>query len=116
VLFFQTENPKMRSAEMAERLAAPIGKPLTANWVRKSLHQAREKFKDLIVEEVAQSLKNPMPETLEEELLELGLLSYCRSTLERRRRGASGSSRESRVRPDLGGRPERVAIRRGQNV
>jgi RNA polymerase sigma-70 factor (ECF subfamily) len=69
---------------MAAQLSTELGKPLTAAGVRQLLHRARERFADLLLEEVAQSLAEPSPERLEQELLELGLLEYCRPALQRR--------------------------------
>jgi RNA polymerase sigma-70 factor (ECF subfamily) len=83
VLRFRADHPEMRSPQLAEGLAARLGRPLTAAGVRQALHRAREKFADLLVDEVAHSLENPTAEQLEEELVELGLLDYCRPALDR---------------------------------
>jgi DNA-directed RNA polymerase specialized sigma24 family protein len=94
VLRFRAEHPDMRSPQMAEHLAAQLGRPLTAVGVRQTLHRARAKFAELLLEEVAQSLDNPTSEHLEQELIELGLLDYCRPVLERHapKRGLSLSA------------------------
>lgn len=84
VLRFRADHPEVRSPEMAEKLSATLGKPLTAVGVRTVLHRAREKFADLLVDEIAQGLEAPTSERLEEELTELGLLDQCRAALERR--------------------------------
>lgn len=86
VLRLRTDHPQLRSAEMAERLAAELGQEVNAGWVRKRLHQARGKSADLLLDEVASSLETSSPDDLEEELIELGLLDYCREKLARRRR------------------------------
>jgi RNA polymerase sigma-70 factor (ECF subfamily) len=78
----------VRSAQLAARLSAGRGKPFTEDGVRQVLHRAREKFAELLVEEVARSLQTSEPEALERELIELGLLDYCRSALPRRGRSA----------------------------
>jgi RNA polymerase sigma-70 factor (ECF subfamily) len=83
VLRFRAEHPELSSDAMAEQLSATLGKPLTAAGVRQTLHRAREKFADLVLEEVLYSLATPTVEQLEEELTELGLLDYCRPALER---------------------------------
>ena len=62
-----------------------IGKAVTPEWVRKRLHVAREKFTDLLLDEVARSLEDPAAEDLEQELIDLGLHEYCRAALARRR-------------------------------
>jgi hypothetical protein len=56
---------------------------VTAVWVRQVLLHARRRFEDLLVEEVAGSLEDPTPERVEQELIALDLLGYCRPGLER---------------------------------
>jgi RNA polymerase sigma-70 factor (ECF subfamily) len=84
VLRFRAENPRMRSPELAEHLGRQLGRGLTAAGVRQTLHRAREKFAELLLDEVRQSLDDPTDEELQDELLDLGLLDYCRAALERR--------------------------------
>lgn len=84
VLRFRADHPALSAAEMAEQLSARLGKSVGIDWVRQVLHRAREKFTDLLLAEVAQSLEDPTPEHLEQELTELGLLAYCKPALERR--------------------------------
>lgn len=86
VLRFRAENPGCNSTLMAEQLSAKLGKKLTAEGVRQTLHRAREKYADLLLAEVEESLDQPTQERLEQELVDLELLSYCRSALERRGR------------------------------
>src|SRR5262249_55866767 len=59
VLRFKAKNPDLRSAEMAGQLGDQMGKPLTAEGVRQTLHRAREKFADLLLDEVLCSLDQP---------------------------------------------------------
>jgi RNA polymerase sigma-70 factor (ECF subfamily) len=84
VLRFRADHPEMRSPQLAEQLTARLGRPFTAVGVRQALHRAREKFADLLLDELAHSLENPRAEQLAQELVELGLLDYCRPALERR--------------------------------
>jgi DNA-directed RNA polymerase specialized sigma24 family protein len=84
VLRFRADNPEVPSHQMAERLSGPLGKPLTAAGVRKTLERAREKFGDLLLEEIAQGLDPPTRERLVEELIDLELLEHCKPALERR--------------------------------
>jgi RNA polymerase sigma-70 factor (ECF subfamily) len=83
VLRFRADHPEMRSPQMAEELAARLGRPCTPAGVRQALHRAREKFADLLLDEVTHSLEDPTAEHLEQELVDLGLLDYCRPALER---------------------------------
>jgi DNA-directed RNA polymerase specialized sigma24 family protein len=85
VLRFRAEHPDLRSHEMAEELSQLLGKPLTAAGVRKTLERARDRFADLLLDEIAQELSDPTVEHLEAELIDLNLLDHCRPALERRR-------------------------------
>ena len=83
-LRFRFENEELSSDEMAEKFSVQMGKPLTAAGVRQILHRARERFADVLLEEVRQSLGPSDRDHLEEELAELELLKYCRNALGRR--------------------------------
>jgi RNA polymerase sigma factor (sigma-70 family) len=87
VLLLRVESPEMPSPEMAERLSAQLGKPVTPENVRKSLQRAHAKFADLLLERVVQGLDSPADDELDDELRALDLLRYCRSALDRRRAG-----------------------------
>lgn len=87
VLQHRARRPDVRSAEMAEQLSAELGKPLRADAVRQTLHRAREKFADLLLDEVLETLREPTVELLEGELIEVGLSEYCRPALDKLRAG-----------------------------
>jgi RNA polymerase sigma-70 factor (ECF subfamily) len=87
VLRFRADHPELRSPRMAEQLSARLGRPLTPAGVRQLLHRAREKFAEYLLDEVTQALESPTPEGIEQELVELGLLDYCRPALERQALG-----------------------------
>lgn len=87
LLRFRAENAELSSARTAEVLGERLGKPLTADGVRQTLHRARERFSELLLDEVARSLETTDPERIEEELIDLGLQAYCRSALKRRAEG-----------------------------
>jgi RNA polymerase sigma-70 factor (ECF subfamily) len=84
VLVFHVENPEVASPQMAERLTAQLGKPFTAAHVRVTLHRAREKFAELLLDEVVHSLGTCTDAELVEELQALRLLGLCAPALERR--------------------------------
>jgi RNA polymerase sigma-70 factor (ECF subfamily) len=84
VLRFRADHPDVPSPQMAEQLTTRLGKPLTAAGVRQLLHRAREKFADLLLEQVVHSLDRPTAEQLEAELIELNLYQYCQPALKRR--------------------------------
>jgi len=87
VLRYRAEHLEARSAQMAEHLSGLLGKSVSADWVRQVLHRARDKFADLLLHAVEQTLREPTAERLEEELLDLGLLTYCQPALRRLARG-----------------------------
>jgi RNA polymerase sigma-70 factor (ECF subfamily) len=79
MLHFRAEHPDATSPQLAKKLGEQLGKPLTAMGVRQTLHRARAKFADLLLEEVMPSLSSP--DFMVEELADLGLLDYCRPAL-----------------------------------
>lgn len=87
VLRFRADHPQLRSHEMAEQLGRVLSKQPTPSGVRKTLERARDRFADLLLDAIAQTLRDPTLEQLEEELIDLDLLEHCRSALERRRGG-----------------------------
>ncbi len=84
VLRLRVDQPGLRSAQMAEQLSARLGKPASAAGVRQTLHRARDRFADLLLDEVVQTLGRSAAEDLEQELIELNLLTYCQAALGRR--------------------------------
>lgn len=83
VLEFRAGHPERSAQEMAEALGPRLGRELTAEGVRQTLHRARQKFAELLFDEVAHSLDTQTVAEVEEELAGLGLLEYCRPLLER---------------------------------
>lgn len=84
VLLFRIENPDVPSPQMAEHISQSLGKPMSAESIRKTLQRAHEKYADLLLEEVETSLVDPNPDDLAGELEALDLKKYCRPALERR--------------------------------
>jgi RNA polymerase sigma-70 factor (ECF subfamily) len=84
-------NPGLRSAQLAEQLATRLGKPFSADALRKMVQRGRILFGDLLVAEVARSLHEAPPEPvtaedIEQELIDLGLyFSYCKTAVQRYR-------------------------------
>lgn len=89
VLTYRRDHPDDRSEAMAQALGERLGKPMTAAAVRQSLHRAREKFADLLLDQVVHSLQDPTVEALHEELVDLKLVQYCEVALERYQQGNS---------------------------
>lgn len=84
VLTCRVEHPEARSPELAELLSERLGKPMKAGAARVALHRAREAFADLLLDEVANSLDQPDRDRVEQELIDLNLLEYCRPALEKK--------------------------------
>jgi len=85
-LNFKLTHPGKSSAELASLFGAQVGKPFTATAFRQLLRRARERFADLLITEVARSLRTADPDKIEKELIELSFHSFCRHSLLRLRR------------------------------
>jgi RNA polymerase sigma factor (sigma-70 family) len=85
VLRVRADRPELRSAELAEELSKQLGKSMSAAGVRQTLHRARDRFAELLVNEVEQTLGRSAGEDLEQELIELNLFKYCQAALDKRK-------------------------------
>ena len=85
VLQHRAREPHQRSEEMSHHLSAELGKPVNAAWVRQTLHRAREKLADFLLQEVMETLREPSFDQLEQELIDVDLLEYCRPALDKLR-------------------------------
>ena len=85
VLRFRADHPEMRSPEIAKELSLQLGREINAGNARVLVHRARDMFADVLLETVQQSLAEDSTDELEQELMALNLLSYCKPALERRR-------------------------------
>jgi RNA polymerase sigma factor (sigma-70 family) len=99
VLRWRAEHPDEPAARLAERLGSEKGRPISDAGVRQILHRAREKFADLLLEEVARSLETTDLDRVEQELIDLGLHSYCRPALDRLAREGKDSGRQATKGP-----------------
>jgi RNA polymerase sigma factor (sigma-70 family) len=88
VLRARVEYPEMRSPQLAEHLTRKLGKAVNDAWVRQTLLRARDKFANLLLDEVSASIESPTYERIEAELIELDVLEYCRPVLKKRMGGA----------------------------
>jgi hypothetical protein len=80
----RVDRPEAASAELAELLGARHGRTYTAAGVRQLLHRARERFSELLLDDVRRSLEGAAMERVQEELAELRLLKYCQDVIEKR--------------------------------
>jgi len=98
VLRFRSEHPDLRSQEIAEQLNAKVAsaeiagglqgkvaKKLGSSSVRVLIHRAREMLAEEVLNLVLNSIDNASLDECEQELIDLNLLEYCRSALQRRR-------------------------------
>jgi RNA polymerase sigma-70 factor (ECF subfamily) len=88
VLRLRVDHPDLRSPELAERLSAALGRPISPGGLRMALQRSRERFVEFLLDDVAGGLTAPTNALLEQELIDLDLLQYCKAALKRR----SGSS------------------------
>jgi RNA polymerase sigma-70 factor (ECF subfamily) len=82
-LRLRVEHPEMHSAELAALLSKDLGRQISPGGLRMALQRSRDRFVEFLLEEVAGSLKAPTPDLLEQELIDLRLLEYCRPALKR---------------------------------
>jgi len=78
VLKARSENPEMRSPELAELVSDLLGKDVSSGHVRVLVHRARERFAEILISLVRDSLVSADDESLEHELIDLNLWQYCK--------------------------------------
>jgi hypothetical protein len=81
VLRLSCDHPEEDSKALAARASAKVGRLVRSDAFRKQVSRARRHFAELLVAEVAQTLEDPNPEQVEEELIEIGLMEYVRDFL-----------------------------------
>ncbi len=84
IISLRTGEAQPTSVQMAATLSDRLGRPVSDGWVRQTLRRARECLADLLLDEVAVTLEGCSVEELEQELIILDLLGYCRESLRRR--------------------------------
>lgn len=83
VMRARVDAPDMSSTDLAAHLTEQLDKNVTPANVRVLLHRSRDEFARLLFREVSDTIDNPTREIVEEELIDLGLLEYCRPALQR---------------------------------
>ena len=56
---FKIQNPEMQGVEMAKTLSRQLGKEISDQAMRQTLHRARAQFADLLLQEVCRTLGTP---------------------------------------------------------
>jgi RNA polymerase sigma factor (sigma-70 family) len=95
VLNMLVDNPLDDSKTLAARTSALLGRPLRAEAFRKQVSRARRLLAKLLLKEVAQTLDDPTPQQLKDELIALALWEYIRpylATEQRMRRPKTASA------------------------
>lgn len=79
VLRARAEFPELDSRKLCDLLSVQLPQQtINEVWVRQNLSRARKTFATLLRAEIAATLKDARPEQVDEELMALGLLKYCR--------------------------------------
>jgi RNA polymerase sigma-70 factor (ECF subfamily) len=73
-LRLKADCPESSSDELADKLSVRLGRAITADAVRQTLKRARERFAELLVIEVSQSIESGDYDDLMAEVAELGLI------------------------------------------
>jgi len=81
VLRLRTDFPDDSSEQLAERLSDKLGKPVRADALRQQLKRARNRFAEMLVQQIADVIDDPTAERIEEELVSLGLADQLRDYL-----------------------------------
>jgi DNA-directed RNA polymerase specialized sigma24 family protein len=81
LLKWRTEFPDETSDQLAARLTEKLGTFVRPANARQMLHRARQRFADLLINEIKLGLDDESPAQVEEELAALGLLEYLRASL-----------------------------------
>ena len=81
LLMLHVRQPGISARELASRLSDEWQRPISAANARVMLHRARQRFAELLVQEVEYSLENPTPAELAAELRALRLWSLCEPVL-----------------------------------
>jgi len=76
VLKLRANHPELRSNELAIKLGESLHQSITAAGFRQLLHRSRGRFGEFLILEVRNTLSDNSPELLQEELSDLGLLTY----------------------------------------
>jgi len=84
VLRLRADQPELTGGQMAEMLTARLGRDISPANLRQLLHRARERFAELLLDDIRQSLEDAPTERVAEELAELNLLKYCKDALAKR--------------------------------
>ncbi len=75
------DHPGETSGQLAARVSRACGRAVAPEAFRKQVSRARRLFAEFLVAETARTLDNPTPQTVEEELIDIGVMKYVRPFL-----------------------------------
>lgn len=81
VLRISADHPDADSDELAQRLSEQLGRPISPGSFRMQRTRARRLFAELLVREVAETLEDRSATSVEQELIDTGLMSFIRDSL-----------------------------------
>lgn len=81
VLKLRSEFPEASSTELAGHLAKAVGREFSPENTRQLLRRSRVKYVEFLVNEVAQGVEDPSPQTIKDELISLGLFANVKDLL-----------------------------------
>lgn len=81
----RVDHPDLPSPQLAEEIARRLGRSIQPGAARVMIHRAREKFAEALLDAVAESVADRSIEAIEEELIEVNLMTYCCAALEKLR-------------------------------
>jgi len=85
VLRLRADHPDMRSPEVAAELSQILGREIKPGNARVLVHRSRELFAQKLIDLIEDSLEDTTDDELENELIALDLLEYCKPILDSRR-------------------------------
>ncbi|MBY0233268.1 MAG: hypothetical protein K2W96_28645, partial [Gemmataceae bacterium] len=84
IMRLRVDQPEASSTDLARLLGEKVKKEYTSPGVRQLLHRARERFAELLLDDVRESMEGAPMEQVQEELAELRLLKYCQDAIDKR--------------------------------
>lgn len=86
VLRLRVSQPTLSSGELSSQVTKLLGRDSSPGSTRVLVHRARDKFANLLIEVISDSLQDNSDDAVEAELIELRLITYCREILANRKK------------------------------
>lgn len=81
ILRIRVSDPSLSSEQLAHKIELATGSQTSSGSARVKVHRAREKFAEILIDVVSDSLESRERHEIEGELIELGLIDYCKEAL-----------------------------------